>query len=398
MIDDGGLLDKSAMRQYKLAFVIERYFEFGGLQRNMRRLAVACAKEGHAVTIFTGRWNGPPEPRVNVEIVDFKAWSNHQTIKKMDHFVRELRHKNEFDCITGFNRIGGLDVYYGGDVCLRSKLQRQNQMWRQFLSRYRTYLKMEETVFGPASDSDIMLISENEAEKFRSIYKTASDRIHLLPPGIDRDRLMTNVLTGERRKIFRAELGVGEDELLILTVGSSFHTKGIDRAIDAIASLADGLKKRCRYVVVGLGKEKKFRTIAQKVGLGDRVVFTGGRGDIANFYHAGDVLLHPARTENTGNTLLEAMVTGLTVIATENCGYAHYIRQANAGAVCPEPFDKAQLNQVLNDILTDDRRRQKCGKNGSEYCQNADIYSRIEKGVEVIVNRAKKNGTADNAN
>ena len=138
-------------------------------------------------------------------------------------------------------------------------------------------------------------------------------------------------------------------------------------------------------------KQVTIKDIAQKAGIAERITFTGGRGDIANFYHAADVLIHPARTENTGNTLLEAMVTGLAVIATGNCGYAHYIQEANGGAVCPEPFDQKQLNQMLNDILTDNQRRQECGKNGSEYCQNADIYNRIEKGLQVIVNRAKQN-------
>lgn len=379
------------MAQYQLAFVIERYFEFGGLQRNMRRLAAACANEGHAVTVFTGWWDGPPEPLVKVEVIDLKSLSNHGTIKRIENFVKTLKVKNEFDCIVGFNRVRGLDVYYGGDICLKAKLQQRGQLWRRILPRYRCYLKFEEAVFGHGSDTELMMISPTEIKMIRAVYQTASKRIHPLPPGIDRNRLTTDTLTNGQRNPFRKTLGVSENDLLILTVGSSFHTKGIDRAIDAIAALPEAIRKRCRYVVVGLGKERKFKAIAEKKGLGDRLLFTGGRGDIANFYHAADVLLHPARTENTGNTLLEAMVTGLAVIATENCGYAHYVRQANAGAVCPEPFEQTQLNALLNDILAGDRRRGEYGKNGSEYCQNADIYSRIEKGVEVIVNRAETN-------
>lgn len=379
------------MTKYKLAFVIERYFEFGGLQRNMRQLALACAQLGHTVTVFTRQWNGPDESMLNIQIVDLEAWSNHGTIKKMEGFVRRLRQQKMFDCIVGFNRVGGLDAYYGGDGCLKAKLQQQNRLWLRFLPRYRSYLQMEARVFSPASDTELMLISPGEAEKFQNIYKTSSERIHLLPPGIDRDRLTGHPLRGKERSIFRNELGVGDCELLILTVGSSFHTKGIDRAIRAVAALPAALKERCRYVAVGLGNEAAFKAIAQRAGIGDRVIFTGGRGDISNFYAAADLLLHPARTENTGNTLLEAMVTGLPVVATENCGYAHYIQEANAGIVCPEPFDQTRLNDLLGEILTNDKRRTEFGKNGSEYCQNADIYSRIEKGVEIIVNRAKKN-------
>lgn len=379
------------MATYKLAFVIERYFEFGGLQRDMRRFALACAEKGHDVTIFTRQWKGPQEPLLKVEVIEIKAWSNHGTIRKMEDFVRTLRQRNEFDCIIGFNRVGGLDVYFGGDICLKAKLQQQHQMWRRFLPRYRNYLRLEEAVFGQESDTDIMLISPAELKIIRRIYKTSPDRIYLLPPGIDRDRLTRNPLTDEKRSQFRKELGVDDNDLLVLTVGSSFRTKGIDRAIHAIGNLPDGLKKRCRYLVVGLGKEKEFRAIAQRAGLGNRVYFMGGRSDISNFYYAADLLLHPARTETSGGTLLEAMVTGLSVIVTENCGYASYIQDAKAGAICPEPFDQKKLNALLSDILADDQCRIQCGKNGYEYCRTADIYRMVEAGTEIILSRAEKN-------
>jgi len=379
------------MTPYKLAFVIEKYFEFGGLQRDMRRFALACASKGHKVTIFTRQWTGQQDPLLDVEIVDFKASSNHGAIKKMQDFVQTLRQRNEFDCITGFNRMGGLDVYFAGDLCLKGKLQQQHCMWLRLLPRYHTYLQLEAALFGPSSDTDLMLICPTEPETIQRIYKTAPERIHLLPPGIDRDRLLTSPLTDENRNQFRREFGIRDDDFLILTVGSSFRTKGVDRAIHAIASLPDELKKRCRYMVVGLGDEKKFGAIAQKANIGDRVSFMGGRQDIAGFYHAADVLLHPARTENTGTALLEAMVTGLAVIATENCGYAHYIQKANAGVVCPEPFDQNQLNLALRNTLEEDQRRIQFGENGCEYCKTADIDSMIEKGVQVILNRAQKN-------
>jgi UDP-glucose:(heptosyl)LPS alpha-1,3-glucosyltransferase len=382
---------KKAMTKYKLAFVVERYFEFGGLQRNMQRLAFACAQAGHAVTVFTGRWDGADQPALNIQIVNLRALSNHGKIKKLENTVRNLRKRNEFDCIVGFNRMGGLDVYYGGDVCLKAKLECQHRMWMRFLPRYRTYLQLEESVFGPTSDTDILLISPAEADKYRQVYNTASERIHPLPPGIDRNRLTANSLTNDQRKQFRRNLGVQENELVILTVGSSFHTKGIDRTIYAIAVLPQELKNRCRYVVVGLGKEKKYKTFAQKAGIGNQVLFMGGRQDVENFYTAADLLIHPARTENTGNTLLEAMVTGLPVIATGNCGYAHYIQEADGGIVCPEPFVQDRLNTMLYQLLSDDQQRKGYGDNGYRYCQNADLYSRTEKGVQVILSRANRN-------
>jgi len=378
------------MTKYALAFIIERYFEFGGLQRDMRKFAIACAEGGHDVKVFTGKWGGPEEQLFCVEVVDFKSLSNYRTVKKIERFVRSLRQKKEFDCIVGFNRMEGLDVYFGGDPCLKAKLQRNNRTWLGFLPRYRTYLELEEGVFGQTSKTDILLISPVEFENIQRVYKTSPERIHLLPPGIDRHRLTANIITGEKRNRFRREFGIQDDDFMILTVGSSFETKGIDRAICAIASLPDSLKNRCHYAVVGVGKNSKFGTIARRAGIGDQIVFTGGREDISNFYYSADLLLHPARTENTGTTLLEAMVTGLPVIVTENCGYACYVKKAEGGQTCRDPFDQIQLNKTLREILLDDQRRIQYGKNGYNYCETADIYSMIEKGVKVIVDCARK--------
>lgn len=382
------------MAKCDLAFVIERYFEFGGLQRDMLRFARACAKAGHNVTVFTSVWDGARDETVKVEFVDFRAWSNHRTIRNIECFVHGLRQKNEFDCITGFNRVGGLDVYFMGDPCLKARLRKGHRNWLSLLPRYRTYLQMEAAVFGPESDTDILLLSPAELANIQDIYKTDPARLHLMPPGIDRERITRNPLQGRARRDFRRDLGVTENDLMILTIGSGFRTKGIDRAIKAIGAMPGRLKKKCKYVVVGKGKQKTFQKIAQLAGIGSRIIFAGGRADIRNFYYAADLLLHPARTENTGTALLEGMITGLPVLVTENCGYARYVAEAQAGQLCPEPFEQVQLNRMLEEILTQEQDRIRYGRNGRAYCETADIYSMTEKVVDVILGRARKNRCA----
>ncbi len=374
-----------------MAFVIERYFEFGGLQRDMLRIAIACAKSGHNVTVFTSIWEGPMDDTLKVEIVDFSAYSNHRTIKNIERFVQSLRNKKEFDCIIGFNRVGGLDVYFGGDPCLKAKLRQKKRYWLRFLPRYRTYLQMEATVFSSQSNTDILLISPSELANIRNLYKTHTARVHLLPPGIDRERITANLLDDESRQSFRRDLDVAENELMILSIGSSFHTKGIDRSITAISALPEQLKNSCKYIVVGSGKQKTFQNIADLAGIGSQIVFTGGRTDVGNFYYAADLLLHPARTETAGHAILEAMMTGLPVLATENCGYARHVEEAKGGRLCPEPFEQLQLNNILKEILTYKQDLIQYGKNGLNYCETTDIYSMIETAVEVILTRAQKN-------
>lgn len=379
------------MTSYKLAFIIERYFEFGGLQRDMRRFAIACARAGHEVTVFTNRWDGNKDNLFKVEIMNFKALSNHKSMKNIEGFVRSLKQKKQFDCVIGFQRMGGLDVYFCGDKCLRAKLSRNIYKLLKLLPRYRTYLQLENAVFGRGSDTDIMFISPTEMEKTSQIYNIAQNRIHLLPPGINKERFDNYSMSAEERRNFRNKYGISDDGFLILTVGSSFKTKGIDRAIKAIASLPEEIRKHCHYIVIGRGDINKFQAIADKAGIGNIITFTGGREDVASFYYAGNVLLHPARTETSGHSLLESMYCSLPVIVTEHCGYARYIKEADGGVICPDPFKQNQLNKILRDFLSNKDARQKYIQNCAKYTKSADIYSMTDNVVKIILDRAEKN-------
>ena len=101
------------------------------------------------------------------------------------------------------------------------------------------------------------------------------------------------------------------------------------------------------------------------------------------FLFGADLLVHPAYSENTGNVLLEAMVAGLPVLTTANCGYASHVERAGAGWVVPEPFDQGRLNAALREALEGDRLEE-WGRHGIEYGRSQDLYSRPEAAADII--------------
>ena len=121
------------------------------------------------------------------------------------------------------------------------------------------------------------------------------------------------------------------------------------------------------------------------LGVAERVQILKGRSDIPRFLLGADLLIHPAYNENTGTVLLEALVSGLPVLVTDVCGYAHYIAEADAGRVLGSPFEQAQLNQTLAQMLADDAQRAAWGRNGLAYAETADLYSMPERAADVIL-------------
>jgi UDP-glucose:(heptosyl)LPS alpha-1,3-glucosyltransferase len=100
-------------------------------------------------------------------------------------------------------------------------------------------------------------------------------------------------------------------------------------------------------------------------------------------YAAADLLLHPARWENTGGVILEAMVAGLPVVSTANCGFSVHVERAAAGLVVPEPFSQAALDAAVAAAL-DPGRRTQWSDNARRYVAKTDVHSGQQRAAELI--------------
>jgi UDP-glucose:(heptosyl)LPS alpha-1,3-glucosyltransferase len=296
---------------------------------------------------------------------------------------RDLR-RRPVDRVIGFNKMPGLDVYFAADPCYEEKARTLRNPLYRLSGRYRHFAGYERAVFAPESRTEILMISQLQQPFFEKHYGTPVQRFHLLPPGISPDR-RAPANAAEIRAEFRQEFGLSDDDLLLLQVGSGFKTKGLDRSLKALAGLPEPVRSRTRLIVIGQDEPTFFRHQAGALGIADRVSILQGRDDIPRFLLGADVLIHPAYNENTGTVLLEALVAGLPVLATAVCGYAHYIEEAGAGLVVPEPFDLAQLTGMLSRMLADKEARRTWQANALAFAETADIYSNAERAADLIL-------------
>ncbi|BCR05196.1 UDP-glucose--(heptosyl) LPS alpha 1,3-glucosyltransferase WaaG [Desulfuromonas versatilis] len=372
----------------KFAFCLFKYFPFGGLQRDFRRIAEECLRRGHQVAVFTMAWDGEPPPGLEVNLLPSGKFSNHGRCREFARRARTAIAGGGFDAVVGFNKMPGLDVYFAADPCFEAKVRQKHGPLYRLGGRYRCYAEFERAVFAPAAATEILLISEVEKPHFIAQYGTPEERFHFLPPGIDRDRIAKPEDAATRLEV-RRELGMAEEELLVLMVGSGFKTKGLDRALRALAALPDKLRQRSRLVVIGQGKAGPFLKLARKLGVEQRLSLLGGRGDVPRFLAAADLLLHPSYYENTGTVLVEALAAGLPVLATEICGYAHYVRQSRAGLLVPSPFRQEELDRMLS-LMLNSAERETWRSNALAFAAQADIFSLPQRAADIIEAKALK--------
>lgn len=378
----------------KFAFCLYKYFPYGGLQRDFIRMARECQRRGHQVKVYVLTWFGPIPSDIDVTIVPVKAQFNHNKYRKFSEWVESALKRRPVDCVVGFNKMPGLDIYYAADSCYEEKARTQRGRHYTILPRYKHFATYERAVFGSDSKTEIMIISEVQKPYFIKHYGTQLSRMHTLPPGISRDRIAPSN-ADQIRVEKRRDLGLADHDKLVLLVGSGFIKKGLKRAILAVDSLPPEVKQRTRFIVVGEDKPKQFQRLIDKLGLHDIVSIIGGSNDVPAFLLAGDLLIHPASDENAGMVLLEAMVAGLPVLATDVCGYGHYVEEAGMGSLVPgSPFVQEQLNQALLHMIRHNDRDRWVRK-GKTFAESADIYSLPQKAVDVIESVMSHSGSLD---
>jgi glycosyltransferase involved in cell wall biosynthesis len=186
-----------------------------------------------------------------------------------------------------------------------------------------------------------------------------AEKCTLIPLGIDLHRFQTesnqDVVT--LRKRYKPPL--------LLFVGILRYYKGLEYLLQAMTDV------NATLLIVGTGPlERQLRTMARKLGLVDRVFFTGAVSEdlLPAYYQACDLFVLPAshRSEAFGVVQIEAMACGKPVVSTElGTGTSYVNLDGETGLVVP-PRDPGALAQAIGRLLGDDRLRAEMGAKARE--------------------------------
>lgn len=208
-----------------------------------------------------------------------------------------------------------------------------------------------------------------------TLVPSPSQRLELQRRGFERLELLARGVDGQlfhparRSAALRAEWGLGEDEIAVLHVGRLAAEKNLQLLIRTFRQLQRDLpQQHLRLVLVGDGPLR-----AQLQAELPEALFCGvQRGEaLAAHYASGDLFLFPSLSETFGNVVLEALASGLAVVAFDQAAAAQHIRHGHNGALAT-PGDEAAFIESARWLLEDPeslRRvrlnaRQHAGKQG----------------------------------
>ncbi|HJV04482.1 MAG TPA: glycosyltransferase, partial [Actinomycetota bacterium] len=196
-----------------------------------------------------------------------------------------------------------------------------------------------------------------EAAHLIERYGAPSERVRVVPPGVDR-----SVFRPRPAAEAREALGLGGARVLLF-VGRLQSLKGPDVAIRTLAEavrLDPRVGRDLSLVVVGgpsgPGHDpvERLRDLAGSLGVGERVRFLPPRPhpELPELYSAADVVLVPSRSESFGLVALEAQACGVPVVASSVGGLRYVVGHGHGGLLTPPNRPRIMARRAL-EILRD---------------------------------------------
>jgi len=232
----------------------------------------------------------------------------------------------------------------------------------------------------------VVAISERVRTQLKKHYNVPDERIVTIPNGINLSRFDPS--NASSRAEVRLSLGVPSDVPLLLFVGSQFRLKGLEFVIRALAEM----NTRAVLLVVGGDVQGPYKRMAEQLGVRDRVIFAGARNDIPRLYPAADALVLPTLYETFALVCLEAMASGLPVLASEVGGIEDYLVDGENGFYIQRDQQEiaAKLDMILQDPDLHARIRERGLATAQNYAWEKIARQYLSLFEELIAERAQK--------
>lgn len=219
---------------------------------------------------------------------------------------------------------------------------------------YRTPTLLANALTYPLDDHQFAVSDDAMA----SVPRPLRSGMEVLTHGVDVDGLQA--MASSSRRSVRHELGIDDDQLVVVSVANLREEKGIDVLLDAARAFTS---EHPEVVVLSVGQgpmEDAMKARHRELGLGDRFRFLGYRDDVPRVLGASDVFCLSSHSEGLPVALMEATVMGLPVVATAVGGVAADVEHGVDGLLAP-PGDPAALAAAIGSVAGDAELRSRLG-------------------------------------
>lgn len=312
----------------------------GGLARHVYALSRELVRLGHDVCVLTRATPGlsgeSVEEGVRIRRVipyfhepsDFRLWVSHLNFALLEAGVDLLRSANggvllhAHDWLTAFAGRGLKNLFHTPLVATIHATEHGrnggiHDPGQKYINDVEWWLTYEAW--------RVVVCSRAMRQEVKDLFGLTDDKVAVIPNGVD--------LPGARKApAVTREAFAAPGERLLFHVGRLVPEKGAALLLQAMPQLLR--RHRVRLVIGGVGPyREELRRLADRLGLSDRVLFTGWLSDeaVQDLYRLADVAVVPSLYEPFGIVALEAMAAGAPLVVSDVGGLSEIVRHGETG-------------------------------------------------------------------
>lgn len=301
----------------RIAFLVHA-LELGGAERQLVLLANGLAARGHDVLVVPMRGGAELEPDlegsgVTVQPVARSRWWMVRFTWRLPAILRRFRPDVVHSYMPVLNVVGAVARPWVRRAALVFGVRGIRPDLKDDLRRVRVFYGLEARC---SRFADAVIANSHRAREYVIDRGFPPERVAVVPNGIDTERFRFDALARDR---VRAEWGVAAEDVL---VGSVANLRAIKDHVTFVRAAAE-VASRCggaRFVCVGDdrdGRQASLAALAGELGVADRIVWAGSRGDIPEVMSALDLLVVSSYAESSPNVIGEAMASGTQCVSTD---------------------------------------------------------------------------------
>lgn len=288
-----------------------------------------------------------------------------QNIKAYKQLVKLIKEEN-IDCIHCNTPVGGILGRLAGKKCKVKKVIYQAHGFHFYKGspklNWLLYYPIERLL---ARYTDTLItINKDDYEFALKKFKLRNNgKIHYVHGvGIDLSQYLCDLNEYQLiRNKKRMELGLSEDDIVLISAGRLDQNKNNATTIKALANVPN-----IKFLLCGDGEcRDSLMSLAENLGVADRVLFLGNRSDINDLYIASDIMIMMSFREGLSRSIMEAMASGLPCIVSKIRGNVDLIEDGKGGYLC-NPNDDDLLSQLIGKIASNPFLRKEYGQHNRQ--------------------------------
>lgn len=336
-----------------IAFVVDRFgSRFGGAEAYGVALMRELSAAGHRITVFAREYD--PACDLRLPFHPIRVSGRWPSWVRVWLFARQAAWatRQGFDIVHSHMNgwCGDVEVIHVTPVRYRWRVQPMPAFKRllSFVSpRVWTYLQLEARRVAMRPAHRVVAVSQLIAHQLEAAYRRPAAQFPVIAPGV----AMAPPVSAEQRREQRQVLGLPAQGTLCLLVARNPMRKGLPTVLRALAQLPPDVL----LLVVGANAASRDCVARTPEAVRSRVHLVAETSQVAPYYQAADLYVHPTLNDSFGMAPLEAMSFGLPVILSPApwCGFAQYVTPEDEALVLSHPERADELSAAIGRLRSD---------------------------------------------